>query len=62
MNDNQTNKNTVWSRQFLCWLPVVIFMLTGQSLWAQSKQVTGVVKHRCQCSRKRYYKRNHHRF
>lgn len=44
MNDNQTNKNTVWSRQFLCWLPVVIFMLTGQSLWAQSKQVTGVVK------------------
>lgn len=44
MNDNRTNKNTVWSQRILCWLPVVIFMLIGQSLWAQSKQVTGVVK------------------
>lgn len=44
MKNNKTNEKASWSNLLLRLLPLVILLLVGQSAWAQSKQVTGIVK------------------
>lgn len=44
MKNRRTNTKASWSKLLLRLLPVVALMLVGQNAWAQSKQVTGIVK------------------
>lgn len=43
MKENRTNTNARRSHRLLYWLPAIFFMLAGQILLAQTKQVQGVV-------------------
>lgn len=44
MKDKQIHTKASWSKPLLRLLPVLVFMLAGQSLFAQSMKITGVVK------------------
>lgn len=43
MKNRQTHKKGSCRQAFLRWLPMLLMVLTAQSAWAQSKEVTGVV-------------------
>ncbi|MFV0310591.1 MAG: SusC/RagA family TonB-linked outer membrane protein [Dysgonomonas sp.] len=44
MKNKRTNGKAPWSNLLLRLLPILVLMLVGQNAWAQSRQVTGVVK------------------
>lgn len=44
MKNKRTNGKAPWSNLLLRLLPIVVLILVGQNAWAQSRQVTGIVK------------------
>lgn len=44
MKDNRNKTRAAWSPLLLRWLSIFLIILVGQSAFAQSKQVTGIVK------------------